>query len=91
MIARETTAPGRGIMIATHQGGTRTVNATIAGEAAVAVTAEVAAAVGARIACVTGTGREREIETGTERETEIAAGAGHTAEPGPEAGVEVRT
>lgn len=89
MIVRETSAPGREIMTATHQGGTHTVIATIAGEAAVAVTVAVAAGVGARIASVTGT--ERGIETGREIGTEIAAGAGHTAEPAPEAGVEVRT
>lgn len=91
MIVRETTAPGRGIMTATHRGGTRTVIATIAGEAAVAVTAEAAAGVGARIASETVTERGIGIERGTEIGTEIAAGAGQTAELGPEAGVEVRT
>lgn len=89
MIVRETTAPGREIMTATHQGGTHTVIATIAGEAA--VTVAVAAGVGARIASVTGTERGIGRETGREIGTEIAAGAGHTAEPAPEAGVEVRT
>lgn len=80
MIVREMTAQGREIMTATHQGGTYTAIATIVGEAAVAVTVEVAAGVGAKIATVT----ERGIET------EIEAGAGHRAELGPEAGVEVR-
>lgn len=89
MIVRETTAPGRGIMTATHRGGTRTVIATIAGEAA--VTVEAAAGVGARIASETVTERGIGIERGTEIGTEIAAGAGQTAELGPEAGVEVRT
>lgn len=81
MIVREMTAQGREIMTATHQGGTYTVIATIAGEAAVAVTVEVAAGVGAKIAPVIVT--ERGIET------EIEAGADHRAEPGPEAEVEV--
>lgn len=90
MIAREMTAPGRGNMTASHQGGTLTAIATIAGEAAVAVTVVAAAGVGARIASETATERGIGIETGTEIGIEIAAGAGHTAGLGPEAGVEVR-
>lgn len=92
MIVRETTAPERGIMTATHREGTPTAIATIAGEAAVAVTVVAAAGVGARIAPVTATERGTGIGTGTEIGIcEIAVGAGHTAELGLEAGVEVRT
>ncbi len=91
MIVREMTAPGRGIMTATHQGGTHIVIATIAGGAAVAVTVVAAVEVGARIASETVTEKGIGIETGTEIEIEIAAGADHTAEPGLEVGVEVRT
>ncbi len=89
MIVREMTAPGRGIMTASHQGETHTAIATTAGEAAVVVTAVAAVGVGARIASATATERGIETETGTEIGIEIAAGAGHTAELGPEAGVEV--
>lgn len=85
MSVRETTAPGRGSMTASLRVGIHTAIDTIAGEAAVTVVA--AAAVGARITSGTGTGTETESGTGTG----IAAGAGRTAEPGLEAGVEVRT
>lgn len=91
MIVRETTAPGRGIMNATHQGGTRTAIATIAGEAAVVVIVVAAVGVGAKIVSETATGRGRGIGTETEIGTVIAPGAGHTAELGLEAGAEVRT
>lgn len=84
MIEREMTAQGRGIMIAIHQGGTHTEIVTTAGEAAVAVTVVAAVGVGVKIASETVTERETEKETGIE----IAAGAGHTAEVAPEAGVE---
>lgn len=91
MIVSEMTAPGRGSMTATHQGGIHIVIATIAGEAAVAVTVVAAVEVGARIASETVTEKGIGTETGTETGIEIAAGADHTAEPGLEAGVEVRT
>lgn len=76
-------ALGRGIMIGTQQGGTRTVIATIAGEGAAAVTAEAAVAAGAKIAPVSVT------ERGTGREKEITVGAIRRAELGPEAGVRI--
>lgn len=78
---------GRGITIGSHRGGTRTEIVTIAGEAAVVVTAEVAAEVGARIVSETVREKGRETETATERGSEIAAGAAQTAEldPGAEA------
>lgn len=84
MIARETIALGRGIMIATHQGGTLTVTAIIAGEAVVIVAA--GAEVGVKTVLETATERG----TGIGIETEIEAGAGPSAELDPEAGVEVR-
>lgn len=80
MTVKETIAPGRGIMIAIRQEGTRTAIATIAGEGAAAVIVVVAAAaeVGAKTASEIATERETgtEIETGTETGIEIAAGAG---------------
>jgi len=85
MTVKETTAPERGITIATHRGGTRTASATIAGEAG--VTVEAGAEVGAKTAFETATERGIEIETGIE----IAAGAGPAAELAPGAGVEVTT
>lgn len=88
MTVKEMIAPGRGITIATHQGGTRTVIDTVAGEVVAAVTAVVAAGaeVGAKIESETVT--EKETETGTEKGSEIALGAGPAAELVPEAGVE---
>lgn len=93
MTVRGTTVPGRGIMTATHQGGTRTAIATTAGEVAVAVTVEAAAGVGARTVSeiVTERGTGIGTETGTEIGIEIEAGAGPTAELCLEAEVEVRT
>lgn len=90
MIGSGTTVTGRGIIIASHQGGTPIVIVTIAGEAAVAVTAEVVAEVGARIAPENETERGIGIEIVREIGREIAAGAGQTAELGPGAEVEVR-
>ena len=87
MTVREMIALGRGIMIATHQGGTRTVIATIAGEVAVIVVVAVGAEVGVKTVFETANERERERETGIE--IEIVAGAGLSAELDPEAGVEV--
>lgn len=96
LLGEETTvsekiALGRGTMIASRQGGTCTVTATIAEEAAAAATVAVAAGAGAKTVSETatekGTGRETEIET----ETEIVPGAGPSAELGREAGAEVRT
>lgn len=89
MIVRETTAPGRGNMTAFHQGGTHTAIATIAGEVAVTVVA--AAGVGAKITSETATEKGTGTGIGTEIGIAIAAGAGHTAELGLEAGVQVRT
>lgn len=85
------TVTGRGIIIASHHGGTRTEIGIIAGEAAVAVTVEVAAEVGARIASETVRGKGRGTETVTERGSEIAAGAAQTAELAPGAEVEAST
>lgn len=92
MTVRETTVPGRGIMTATCQGGTRIAIATIAGGAAVAATVGAAAGVGARIAfeIVTERGTGKGTETGIGTGIAIEAGAGHTAELGLEAEVEVR-
>lgn len=81
MTEREMIVPERGIMTATHQEGTLTAIAIIAGEAAVTVV--VAAAVGARTTFETV--KEREIEIGTE----IAAEASHSAEHSLQAGAEV--
>lgn len=85
------TVTGRGIIIASHHGGTRTGIGIIAGEAAVAVTVEVAAGVGARIASETVREKGRGTETVIERGSEIAAGAAQTAELAPGAEVEAST
>lgn len=85
------TVTGRGIIIASHHGGTRTEIGIIAGEAAVAVTVEAAAEVGARIASETVREKGRGTETVTERGSEIAAGAAQTAELAPGAEVEAST
>lgn len=89
MTVSETIAPGRGIMIATRREGTPTVNATIAEEAAAAVTVVVVAEAGAGAKTVSETVTETGIETGTG--IEIAPGAGPSAELGREAGVENET
>lgn len=93
MTVRGMTAPGRGIMTATHQGGTLTAIATTAGEVAVAATVGAAVGVGARTAFETVTERGTGIgtETGTETGIEIEAGAGPTAELDLEAEVENET
>lgn len=75
MTVKKTTAPGR--ETTSRQGGTRTATATIAEEAE--ATAAVAAEAGAKSV----------FETVTEKGTGIAAGAGLSAELGPEPRVEV--
>lgn len=87
MTVSETIAPGRGIMIATRREGTLTVNATIAEEAAAAVTVVVVAEAGAGAKTVS----ETVTETGKETGIEIAPGAGPSVELGREVEVEVRT
>lgn len=85
MIVKGMTGPGRGIMSVTHRGGTPTVIATTAEEAAAVLTVAAAAVVGARIALEIGKG------IGTENGTTIKAGVCLKAKLGREAGVEVRT